>query len=256
LLLDHVKKEIDAGIASFMELKGWNNNNDLAHLGMVPWNYNLDYILDLNPGPEELNSEFHDNVRRGIRQAEKRGVTSRISSTVEDLDIFYNLHVITRKKLGVIPQPHAFFENLYRYLISQNLGFVVLAECEGKNVAGIVFLTHKDTIYYKFNASDEEYLNRRPNHLITWEAIRYACANRYKFLDFGRCTPEEAGLRTYKARWGAKEINLPYYYYPEVRGVTSIPEGTASYKAMGLFSRIAPRWLFEKAGSVLYKHLG
>ena len=162
---------------------------------------------------------------------------------------------MTRKKLGVLPQPYSFFKALFRHVISQHLGFLLMAEWEGKVIAGVLFLTYKDTIYYKFNASDKNYLQKRPNHLVIWEAMRYACANDYKHFDLGRCSPEEEGLRTFKSRWGAKEVNLPYYYYPEVKGFTTVPENSPRYRAMRLFSRVVPPFAFRVAGSLLYKHL-
>ncbi|OGO23738.1 MAG: hypothetical protein A2144_05175 [Chloroflexi bacterium RBG_16_50_9] len=255
-LLNQVKMEMKGGAASYLEIRGWTNGLSTSQLSLMTRNYHLLYILDLESNADTLNSRFHDSVRRGIRQAEKRGVTVRLTRTEADLDIFYRLHVDTRKKLGVPPQPHAFFKALFRHVISQNLGFTGLAESEGKVIAGVVFLNHKDTLYYKFNASDENQLQKRPNHLVTWKAILYACANNYKHLDFGRCSPDEEGLRTFKTRWGTREVNLPYYYYPKVKGFLAVPENSLRYKAMQLFSHMLPRTAFEAAGTLLYRHFG
>jgi CelD/BcsL family acetyltransferase involved in cellulose biosynthesis len=256
LLVNRIKDEIGAGAASYLEIRGWQNGLSTDQLNLRARDYHLLYILDLEPGIDVIKANFHDSVRRGIRQAEKRGVTVRMTQTEADLGLFYQLHVVTRKKLGVLPQPRVFFDSVFRHLISKKLGFTGLAESEGKVIAGVVFLTYKDTLYYKFNASDENHLQKRPNHLVTWEAIRYACANQFKHLDLGRCSREEEGLMTYKARWGAKGIDLPYYYYPEVKGITAVSEKSARYRAMQLFSRVVPRFAFEAVGSLLYKHFG
>ncbi len=255
LLLDFAKKEVEAGAASYLEIRGSLDGITPAELNFVPRNYHFLYVLDLKPDIDTLSKSFHDSVRRGIRQAEKRGVTVRMTRAEVDLNHFYKLNVATRKKLGVLPQPYAFFKALFRHVISQNLGFMLMAEWEGKVIAGVLFLTYKDTLYYKFNASDEDYLQKRPNHLIIWEAIRYAFARDYKHLDLGRCSPEEEGLRTFKSRWGAKEINLPYYYYPAIKGFVVAPESSARYQAMQLFSHVMPTFVFRAAGSILYKHL-
>ncbi len=256
LILDSVKKEIGGNSALFLELRGWQNDAPPSNLELTSREYYVTYMLDLLPGLKALNESFHDNIRRGIRQAEKRGIKVRLTTGEEGLEIFYNLNVITRKKLGVLPQPQSFFQNLYRHVVSQNLGFTVLAESEGKIVAGVVFLNYKDTIYYKFNASDKNHLRKRPNHAITYEAIRYAIDNNYQHLDFGRCSPEDEGLKTYKSRWGAREIDLPYYYFPKVRGITTFPEDSMIYRVMQRVSYIMPKFLFKAAGSLMYKHLG
>ncbi len=251
-----VKKEVTGKAASFLEIRGWQNGGPADQLYLKARHYNLYYLLQLEKDTENLSRRMHHSVRRGIKQAEKRGVSVRLTRNMEDVERFHRLHVTTRKKLGIIPQPYAFFKSVYNHLISRNLGFTVMADCEGKTVAGVVFLAYKDTLYYKFNASDENYLTRRPNHLVTWEAVRYACENGFNYMDFGRCAPEEAGLRVYKQRWGAKEIDLPYYYYPEVKGITAVPENSARHRAMRLFSHIVPEFVFKTAGSLLYKHLG
>lgn len=255
LLLDFVKKEVDSGPASYLEIRGSQHGITPAKLNFIPRNYHFLYVLDLKPDIDILSKSFHDSVRRGIRQAEKRGVIARMTRAEADLNHFYKLNVATRKKLGVLPQPYAFFKALFRHVISQNLGFMLMAEWEGKVIAGVLFLTYKDTIYYKFNASDEEHLQKRPNHLIIWESIRYAFAHNYKHLDLGRCSLEEESLRTFKSRWGAKEIYLPYYYYPTIKGFVAATENSARYKAMQLFSHVMPKFVFRATGSILYKHL-
>jgi lipid II:glycine glycyltransferase (peptidoglycan interpeptide bridge formation enzyme) len=186
LLLDSVKKQVKLGEFSYLEVRGWQNRVVPTLSNLVTRKYYITYMLDLEMGLETLNEKFHDSVRRGIRQAEKRGITVHLTSNEGDLDNFYRLHVMTRKKLGVLPQPYTFFKNLFHHMISQNLGFIVMADCEGKTVVGVVFLNHKDAIYYKFNAFDENYLQKRPNHLVTWEAIQFVCAKNYKYFDFGR----------------------------------------------------------------------
>jgi lipid II:glycine glycyltransferase (peptidoglycan interpeptide bridge formation enzyme) len=141
-------------------------------------------------------------------------------------------------------------------MIASGLGFMAMAEWDNKIIAGTVFLTYRDTLYYKFNASDGKYLPKRPNNLIIWETIQYACLHGFKFYDLGRCTPEEESLRIFKSYWGAKEVALPYYYYPVVKGITAASENSARHAAMRFFSRIMPQAAFRVVGSILYKHLG
>ncbi len=255
LLLNSVKKDIKAGVASYLEIRGWQNGVPPAQLDLTKRDYHLMHQLDLEPSVNVLKERFHHSIRRSIHQGEKRGVTVRMTHAEAYLDNFYKLNVATRKKLGVWPQPHAFFEALYRHIISDKLGILGVAESEKKVIAGVILLAYKDTIYYKFNASDEKYLQKRPNHVLIWESIQYSCATGYKLFDFGRCSPEEEGLRIFKSRWGANEYKLPYFYYPEAKGFATIPESSRRYRAMRLFSHIMPEVAFRKFGSFLYKHL-
>jgi len=255
-LLDLAKKEIEVQKAAYLEIRGWTDGVPPTELGLVPFNYPLLYNINLESDAEKLNSRFHDSIRRCIRQAEKQNVTFRIAQSEDDLKEFYRLNVRTRKKLGVLPQPYAFFQSIFRHLITLKLGFIMLAEWENKIIASVLFLNYKDTIYYKFNASDIDYLRKRPNHLLIWEAIKYGCSNGYSHFDFGRCNPEEEGLRTFKQRWTAKEIDLPYYYYPTVRGIATYTENSLRYKGMKMATRFMPGFAFTATGSLLYRHLG
>jgi CelD/BcsL family acetyltransferase involved in cellulose biosynthesis len=258
MLLSATKNELNTGkgAATYLEIRGWQDHIPEAQSGLVGYDYFTKYLLELESDPEALKRKFHLSIRRCIHQAERRDVTVRLTSREEDMERFFRLHLATRKKLGVFPQPHAFFKSIFRHVISQNQGFLGIAEYKGKTVAGVVFLTYGDTIYYKFNASDVRYLQKRPNHLIIWEALKYACTHDYKYFDFGRCTPEEEGLRIFKARWGAKEIALPYYYYPGKKGFLNSSESSIEYRIMRLLAHVTPRWVYAAAGSLLYKHLG
>jgi lipid II:glycine glycyltransferase (peptidoglycan interpeptide bridge formation enzyme) len=255
LLLDALKEQVDSKVASYLEIRGWQGEEDPTQLGLAKRDYHLIYLLDLESGCDIAMTRMHQSVRRGIKQAEKRGVTVRITRDEADLDSFYRINVATRKKLGVFPQPYSFFKSLFRNVISKDLGFMMLAEWEGKIIAGVVFLTYKNTIYYKFNASDEKHLQKRPNHLAIWHAVRYACDNNFKHCDFGRCSPEEEGLRTFKSRWGTEEIKVPYYYYPAIKGFTTVSESSTKYRMMRLFSHTVPKFLFRMVGSFMYKHV-
>jgi lipid II:glycine glycyltransferase (peptidoglycan interpeptide bridge formation enzyme) len=254
-LLNSARQEIEAGKASYLEIRGGNNGFSPTQSNLVTRNFNIFHLLDLTPGADALKKGFHDGVKDGIRQAGKRGVTVRLSNNKEDLDTFFKLHIATRQKLGVLPQPYIFFKVLYHHLISPRHGFMAMGECEGKVIAASIFLTHKDNVYYKFSASDESYLQKRPNHMVIWEAIRYACANNYKYFDFGRCSPEEKGLRAFKLGWGTKEIDLPYFYYPEIKGLTAASGNGVKYKTLRLVLHMMPQFAFKAAGSLLYKHL-
>lgn len=256
LLVNSAKKEVEQRGASHLEIRGWQHGLPPLELGLLARHYHSSYVLDLEADPEKVDKRFHHSVRRGIQQAKKRGVVVRVAKSEDDLKEFYRLNVATRQKLGVLPQPYAFFKAIFRHVILQRLGLLFIAEWERKVIGGVLFLTHKDTIYYKFNASIENYLHKRPNHLLIWEAIRYACTEGYNYFDFGRCSAEEEGLRTFKERWAAKEIDLPYYYYPAVKGVTTTPENSLKYRTMQVVSHTMPRFVFRAVGSLLYKHLG
>ena len=129
----------------------------------------------------------------------------------EDLcETFVSLHLRTRRRQGLPIQPRSFFERLWEEMIEPGHGFVQIAQVDEVPAAAAVFLHGGTTVTYKYGASAPEHLSRRPNHLVFWEAIRWACLNGYETLDFGRSDADNQGLRAFKSGWGTVETELAY----------------------------------------------
>ena len=67
------------------------------------------------------------SVRRAIRKAERSKLAIRVDRSEEAMLQFYRLHIQTRKRHGLPPQPLSFFLNIHREIIEPGLGFIVLA---------------------------------------------------------------------------------------------------------------------------------
>ena len=256
LLLNAAKKEMETQGASYLEIRGWSFESPSEELALLPFHYHLSHVIDLSQDIDTLERAFNSNVRRSIRKAGKVGVTSRIAESEEDLKAFYRLNVMTRKKNGVIPQPYSFFQSVYRNLIETGLGYLAVVEWQGKLIAASLFLSYKDTVYYKYNASERRHLDKCPNHLLIWESIKHSNKDGQVKFDFGRCSPEDEGLRNFKNRWAAQEIDLPCYYYPMAKGMMTYTDTSLKYRIMNRAVATMPNFLLTIIGSKVYKHLG
>ena len=210
--------------------------------------------LDLTIGIEELFARFQGPVRRAIRKAEKSGLTVEASKTRESMLDFYRLHVRTRRRHGVPPQPLTFFLNIHEAIIKAGLGFIVLAQREIKPVAAAVFLHSGTTAFYKYGASDERIQEFRGNNLVMWEGIKRLVGQGLKTLHFGRTSIENDGLRRFKLSWGTKEEIIEYFRF--VLGpntwVNSCRNAPEFYNQ--LFRRL-PLPVNRLAGALIYPHL-
>ena len=222
-------------------------------------NYFKCHVLELLPDPEEVHKKLdRKTIRYGIRKAEKSGIVIREDNSDAGIEEFYRLNRMTRKKHGVPSQPIKFFKKLYEHLVSKDHAFILLAEDNSQVVAAGCFSKLNDTIYYKYNASDNDYLastKKTPNHLLTWHAIEKACREGYRFLDFGRTSPDNIGLMRYKEMWGCTSYDLPYYYYPEIKGSVSKEENSLSYRILTSVWRSLPESLKERIEPNIYKHM-
>lgn len=219
-------------------------------------NYYKNFVLSISPDIETIwRNCKQKSVRYSIKKAEKTGVKIEKSKEKDAIRIFYNLNVLTRKKHGVIPQPYTFFENIWQLLISKGYGFISIARYNKMPIAASVFFEYKNKIHHKFNASDEKFLNLYPNYLILWDTIKYAYNKGIKYLDLGRTSPDNEGLMSFKRHWGAEEIDLPYYYFPEARGTSTMKQSSLKYKiATGILRKI-PSKILIFLGNHLYRHL-
>jgi len=237
---------------NYIEIRGGSTNG----CGLVCHNYYKRHVLELNPNPSVVMKTIDKRtIQYSIRKAQKSGVEIKEENSAFGMDEFYRLNKLTRKKHGIPSQPKKFFENLLRHVISNGHASMKLAFYESKVVAAGLFFKFKDTVHYKYNASDPEYLTKAtPNHLLTWSAIEQACLEGYRFFDFGRTAPDNVGLMRYKEMWGAKALDLPYYYYPRVKGATSKEGSGLSYRIYTRIWRSLPDTLVEFIGPKIYKY--
>jgi CelD/BcsL family acetyltransferase involved in cellulose biosynthesis len=215
----------------------------------------LRHVLALGRSPADVYAGFHrTQVQQRIRRAERQGLTVRRATRPQDLvDTFYQLHLRTRRRLGVPVQPRRFFRLLWENTISTGLGSVLIVEVAARPIAAAVFLAWNGTVIYKFSASDASTLSLRPNHLLLWHAIRTACEQGYRWFDFGRTDVGHEGLRSFKRSWGAAEDSLVYGTLDGRPDATHATEGMAA-RMMGPVIRHGPLLLCRVAGETLYRY--
>jgi Acetyltransferase (GNAT) domain len=213
----------------------------------------LMHRLALEPDADAvLARASKSQVRRGIAKAQREGVVVTPGTDRAALREFYALHVQTRRRQAVPVQPRDF---IFRFekLFAQGLGYVMISRHEGRAIAAAVFLTYGGTLTYKYGASDEEFLNLRPNHLLFAEAIRRGCDAGLRELDFGRTDPENEGLARFKRSWAAQEEQLDYTYLADRPPKKS--HGLAE-RVVGEAIRRGPPATCRMIGTALYRHVG
>ena len=192
-----------------IELRGGSDR-----IGKAPsFSVHIVHRLKLGPDDTIVSAGFRSSTRRNIRKAESAGVGVSLLFTRDSVDAFYRLNCLTRKRHGLPPQPRSFFEKIFEHVISRHKGFVVLADCDGRAVAGAVYFHFNGECIYKYGASDQAAQHLRPNNLAMWAAIKWGCRSGQTAFHFGRTEPENQGLLQFKRGWGTIEEELHYYKY-------------------------------------------
>ena len=209
--------------------------------------------LDLAIGETRLFENMDSSARRGVRKAEKDGVTVEVSHSEQAVLDFYRLQCLTRQRHGLPPQPWRFFLNLWRHIVSQNQGMVVLASASGAKIAGAVYFFLGGRAIYKYGASDYRMQNLRPNNLVMWEGMKWLARQGVKSLDLGKSSFGNEGLRKFKLNLGAGDAQLEYVKWDLRRNQFQVEvDGVAGWH--NRVFRGLPPFLSRRAGELLYKH--
>ena len=167
------------------------------------------------------------------------------------------LNLLTRRRHHVPPQPRKWFENLID-CFGQALSIQVAFK-DTKPVAAILTIRHKDTVVYKYGASDGRYHNLGGMHLLFWRAIQEAKNTHAKGFDFGRSDHDADGLITFKDRWGSRRSTLTYSRFtPSAQSQDSYLSNTQDRRFSSAIRalEILPDGALQLVGSLFYKHIG
>jgi hypothetical protein len=208
--------------------------------------------LDLTNSPEALFRSFHkDCIQRKVRRAERELLAYEEGNSEDLLQKFYGLLLLTRRRHQLPPQPLSWFRSLIA-----NLGGILkirIASKDGHPVAGILTLSYKKIVVYKYGCSDASANNLGGTPFLFWKTIQEAKEQGMVELDMGRSDSDNPGLIAFKAHWGAEPSTLVYWRYPK----PAAPRHS-SWKAR--FARqllsAVPDSSLVAAGKLLYRHIG
>jgi lipid II:glycine glycyltransferase (peptidoglycan interpeptide bridge formation enzyme) len=217
----------------------------------------LFHQLDLTPDIDVIVRKFHkSSVQRKIHKAETGKLAYGEGTTDALLDQFYDLFKQTRKRHRIPPPPRQWFVNLMR-----SFGDALRIRLAYKNdraVAAMITLRYKDTLVYKYGASDPEFHRFGAMHLLYWRAIQEAKMLGLRQFDFGRTDADQHGLITFKSRWGAQQSPLTYSRY-SVSGSSThffdLPAAKWKSRVAKYAVSHLPYSLVSRIGQVLYPHI-
>jgi CelD/BcsL family acetyltransferase involved in cellulose biosynthesis len=214
--------------------------------------------LDLQPDLGTLFANLHkDSIQRKVRRAEREALTYQEGSTESILDAFYQLLLVTRRRHGVPPQPRKWFRNLMN-CCGEALK-IRIASKDGRSIAGMLTIRHKETLIYKYGGSDVRFNNLGGMHLLYWRSIMDAKNSGLRVFDLGRSDADQTGLIIFKGRWGATESKLTYSRLAPSGSTTHLFDPNAGQWKTRVANRIfasAPSKILSAMGTVLYRHIG
>jgi peptidoglycan pentaglycine glycine transferase (the first glycine) len=132
-------------------------------------------LVDISGGEDGILGRMKQKTRYNIRLAGRKGVVVRLGGR-DDLPAFTQLVQVTggRQDFGV--HSPAYFRAAYDQFSADDRVGLLLAEYEGRPLAGLMVFALGETAWYLYGASSDEERQRMPAYLLQWEAMRWARA--------------------------------------------------------------------------------
>ena len=158
-------------------------------------------MLDLTKGPDDLFKQFAQTRRTDIRNAIKRGIEVDIASTRDEFKTYYEIYADWCLRKQIAPTSWEVVEEA----LSLPNRRLFLARHGGKTIAATIIRLYPGAmIEYAANSSRAEYTKLRPNDLLQWRIVEWACAEGYKRYSLG-------GAHLFSRRMGGDIV--PIYRY-------------------------------------------
>ncbi|MCC6349257.1 MAG: GNAT family N-acetyltransferase [Candidatus Eisenbacteria bacterium] len=155
-------------------------------------------VKDLRPSEDELLKSLDGNKRRAINKARREGYTVAIATTLEQMRVFAELHLVVDERHGFHTGPLAESPGPTEAWREWEHPWQTLwvAEREGKVVAGSGFGHYPGGMMdYRANASTPEALKAGANALLAWEALRQGRESGHRAMNWGGVTTFKQELR-------------------------------------------------------------
>lgn len=142
--------------------------------------------LDLARSEQEILDGMKPKWRYNIRLAEKKGVTVDIveSGDSNALQVFYDMYAETSARDGFLIRSFEYYRNVWETMQRAGQAKIFLARVGQETVAGIVLFLFGKRAWYFYGASRNTHRDLMPNHLLQWQAMRWAKAQGCTEYDF------------------------------------------------------------------------
>ncbi len=131
-------------------------------------------LIDLRPREDDILAAMKQKTRYNIRLAEKKGVTVR-QGTAADIPAFVQLMRQTGERDGFGIHDAQYYRAAFE-LFAPDQASLLVAEFEGRPLAGAMVFALGRTAAYFYGASSDEERSRMPAYAVQWAAMRWAKA--------------------------------------------------------------------------------
>lgn len=172
---------------SLITVYSWTLLESFRRLGFRHRQLEGNVVLDLTIGPQALLKQFHESRRRNIKAAIRNGIEVFQASNREDLLEYYEVYLrwLKTERKKIVWKLQSREDYMQTRALTENSRLFV-ARYQGKIIAGIIVRFYPGGLLeFASNSSLDEFLNLRPNELLQWRAMEWACQEGFKKYSLG-----------------------------------------------------------------------
>jgi hypothetical protein len=173
--------------------------------GFRPRVFEGNVVLDLSKGEDEVFAQFSKDRRRNIRFAEKNGVEVTLAESKEDIAAAFEVYSAWREtERKVVEGERSTFEVFERATRLEHRK-MFLARFQSRPIAFNVFRFFPGGLFESAsNGSLDEFLHLKPNELLQWRGIQWACSQGLRRHSLG-------GAHQFLRRFGGTVVPVVRY---------------------------------------------
>jgi lipid II:glycine glycyltransferase (peptidoglycan interpeptide bridge formation enzyme) len=171
-------------------------------------------LINLEQSEDELFKKFHYKTRYNIRLAIKKGVKVIEQSNEVGFKIFSQLYFETCKRQHYHGHNLFYHQTIWSHL-KRSIAHILIAYYEKIPLAAYQLWFHKDSLYYVYGGSSDQYRNLMASNLLMWEAIRLGKKLKARRFDLWGSLPPNysqnhpwAGFTRFKEGYGGEFVEM------------------------------------------------
>jgi CelD/BcsL family acetyltransferase involved in cellulose biosynthesis len=179
------------------------------------------YRVGLQKCAEGLWKSIEHNKRRNIKKAQEQGAEVVQLKSYDALVSFYEMYEASSERVGFTSYSFNYFNSYLRLFGARDKVRVFLTVFNGQPVAGVFVVVYGDTAYALAAGSRKDVWQVRPNDLLHWKAMEWACGEGFSWYHMGHVyvplpTENSPGwsLWRWKREWNGQLKK--YYIYHKV----------------------------------------
>lgn len=211
------------------------------------------HLLDLQRPLSEIRARFHNKcIKTKLLKLEAMDIELQQGKDENAVNKFYNLHLITRRRLGLPPQPLAFYQNMWKVLYPMGHVDVLFAMHKKEFIGTLWNLKYNKTYSLEFIGSTDDANKKYVAQFLYWEAIKKAKEEGFRYTTFARTSKSNASLLEFKERWGTQTCDYVDYHFPQYFS----PKKNKFTGAIRIIASKLPLPIFKLLGEFCYRHMG